>query len=108
MNKYINEANTIKESLDNYYKLDERISSSNDLLLLIKEEYDEELHISLEEELVSLEKEISVFETEVLLSNQFDNSNAIIEIHPGAGGTESQDWAKMLYRMYVRFVEKTR
>ena len=104
----VNIANTIKDKLDQYNSLNERINSSNDLLSLLKEEYDEELHFSLEEELISIEKDISVFETEVLLSNQFDNSNAIIEIHPGAGGTESQDWAEMLYRMYVRFAEKSK
>lgn len=46
------------------------------------------------------------FEIKVLLSNDYDHSNAILEIHPGAGGTESQDWAMMLFRMYQRYAQK--
>ena len=106
--KVVNKANTIKEKLDSYNALFSSIESSNELLSLLKEEYDEELHISLENDLVNLEKEMTVFQTEVLLSGPFDNANAIIEIHPGAGGTESQDWAEMLYRMYIRFAEKNK
>ena len=102
----VNKANTIKEKLDQYDLISSRIESAKDLLELIKEEYDEDLHLSLENELLDIEKIISIFETDVLLSGQFDNSNAIVEIHPGAGGTESQDWAEMLYRMYVRYAEK--
>jgi len=62
-------------------------------------------------ELVSLEfdeakEAFENFEVQVLLSNDYDHSNAILEIHPGAGGTESQDWAEMLYRMYQRYASK--
>ena len=46
------------------------------------------------------------FRTETLLSGEFDSNNAIISLHPGAGGTESQDWASMLLRMYTRWAEK--
>ena len=53
-----------------------------------------------------LEKELKLFENELLLNGEFDKKNAIIELHPGAGGTESQDWALMLYRMYKRYTER--
>ena len=102
----VNKANTIKEKLDQHNSILKKIDGCFDLLTFLKEEYDEELHASLIDELENVEKELSSFENEVLLSGPFDNSNAIIEIHPGAGGTESQDWAEMLYRMYVRYAEK--
>lgn len=51
-------------------------------------------------------KDFEDFEMSVLLSNDYDHSNAILEIHPGAGGTESQDWADMLFRMYQRYCQK--
>lgn len=51
-------------------------------------------------------KELSDLEIEMLLSDEFDENNAIISIHPGSGGTESQDWALMLYRMYKRYAER--
>ena len=49
---------------------------------------------------------VSAFELQLLLNQPYDKLNAILELHPGAGGTESQDWAQMLYRMYTRWAEK--
>ena len=91
-----NKYNNIKSNLDNLIEL-------NDLLLL---ELDEDIAIGLakstEELIINLEK----FEVETLLSGKFDKNNAIITLHPGAGGTESQDWVEMLYRMYSRWANK--
>ncbi len=56
--------------------------------------------------LKKLEESLTTLETEKLLSGEFDRHNAIFVIHPGAGGTESQDWAEMLFRMYTRWFEK--
>lgn len=53
-------------------------------------------------------KDAKEFETSLLFSGEFDHLNAIIDIHPGAGGTEAQDWADMLLRMYTRFCEQNR
>ncbi len=53
-----------------------------------------------------LDYSLKHFETEQLLNDEFDNENAIMELHPGAGGTESQDWGLMLFRMYKRFAER--
>jgi peptide chain release factor 2 len=55
------------------------------------------------ESVQALKKEFESFELELLLSDQYDKNNAILELHPGAGGTESQDWASMLLRMYARW-----
>ena len=59
----------------------------------------------LNEEYLEASKKFEDFEMSVLLSNDYDHSNAILEIHPGAGGTESQDWASMLFRMYQRYAQ---
>ena len=72
----------------------------NDLLLI---ESDEELEKELISNTNQLQKNLEKFEVQTLLSGKYDQNNAIITLHPGAGGTESQDWAEMLYRMYTRW-----
>ena len=59
-----------------------------------------------EAEYLEMEKNFDDFEIKILLSHEYDHSSAILELHPGAGGTESCDWADMLYRMYSRWAEK--
>ncbi len=75
-------------------------------IIIVLELDDESLYDDCENSIRSLNKELETFENELLLSDEFDMKNAIIELHPGAGGTESQDWALMLYRMYKRYAEK--
>ena len=75
------------------------------LLELVEESEDEELQAELASSVEQLEKEIDRLELESLLSGEYDASNAIVAIHPGAGGTEAQDWAEMLWRMYTRWAE---
>ena len=53
-----------------------------------------------------MSEKLNQFELEILLSGPYDANHAILELHPGAGGTESQDWAEMLYRMYTRYAER--
>lgn len=72
----------------------------NELLLI---EEDQEMAEELLKNTIKVEKDIEKLELEILLSGKFDKNNAIITLHPGAGGTESQDWAEMLYRMYTRW-----
>lgn len=60
----------------------------------------------LEKELISLERKIDEFKIEILLNGPYDKNNAILSIHAGAGGTEAQDWAEMLLRMYTRWAAK--
>jgi len=73
---------------------------------LVKEENDEELFEELNQQLETCIKTLNEFELELLLSEPYDANNAILELHPGAGGTESQDWASLLLRMYQRFAER--
>lgn len=104
-NKIITEANeikNIKNELDRLFKL---INEKKEEMNLLNDEYDEDLKQIIENELIYLEKEIDTFEIQTLLSGEYDNSNCILEIHSGAGGTESCDWVNMLYRMYIRWCE---
>jgi len=87
-----------------------RINSINDdietYFLMIEEEEDSsELIQETENYLLKISPEIDKMEVELLLNGKFDRNNAILSIHPGAGGTESQDWAEMLLRMYTRWCE---
>ncbi|MBM4119704.1 MAG: peptide chain release factor 2 [Nitrospira sp.] len=76
------------------------------LLQLAEESEDTDLARELDSSLLKFEQAIEQLRIELLLSGEHDNSNAIVAIHPGAGGTESQDWAQMLMRMYVRWAER--
>lgn len=93
----------IQNKLEKYNKIDSELSNIenlNDLLIL---EYDKELAEELISNTNSLEDEIDKLEIQTLLSGKYDRNNAILTLHPGAGGTESQDWAEMLYRMYSKW-----
>lgn len=96
--------------IKNANKLKDDLSKINHLQELLDEL---ELSIELDESsddieglIKVIEEELNKFEISQLLNGEYDNSNAIMELHPGAGGTESQDWALMLYRMYKRFSER--
>lgn len=79
-----------------------------DLLDLIElSELEEGSDDLVEEEVLAFDKTLNELEIDAILSGKYDNMPAILEIHPGAGGTESQDWADMLYRMYLRYAEKS-
>ena len=80
-------------------------STYNDLQELLELE-DDSIYESICESFEELKKEVKEFEINRLFKGEFNNLNAIIEIHPGAGGTEAQDWADMLYRMYVLYAER--
>lgn len=72
----------------------------------VKDTEDPDFMASLEEDYIKFQKNLHEFEKTLLFDQEYDHSNAIVEIHPGAGGTESQDWAEMLMRMYIRYGEK--
>ncbi|WP_170000732.1 peptide chain release factor 2 [Campylobacter sp. RM16189] len=82
------------------------LNDTKDLYDLANSENDLDTLNSLYEDASSLEDKIVNLEISMLLSGEDDNKNAIVTIHPGAGGTESNDWASMLYRMYLRFCER--
>ena len=94
---------SVQNKLEKYNKINSELSNIenlNDLLIL---EYDKELADELITNTVTLENEIGKLEIQTLLSGKYDKNNAILTLHPGAGGTESQDWAEMLYRMYSKW-----
>ena len=78
-----------------------------DLMELLELE-DESILDQIEESITELKKETKEFQLQILFTGEFDSLNAILEIHPGAGGTEAQDWADMLYRMYVLYAESNK
>ncbi|MDQ0188177.1 peptide chain release factor 2 [Cytobacillus kochii] len=102
----INESNALKEQVNEFNDLNETFENLELTYELVKEEADAELQEELETEIVALSKRLADFELQLLLSEEYDKNNAILELHPGAGGTESQDWGSMLLRMYTRWAEK--
>ncbi len=104
--KIISENNALKELVDGYNDLQADYDDLEVSYELVKEEGDEELAEDLEDGVKDLSKRVNDFELQLLLSSPYDQNNAILELHPGAGGTESQDWASMLLRMYTRFAEQ--
>ncbi|MFE4705123.1 peptide chain release factor 2 [Peribacillus simplex] len=102
----INETNALKEQVNQLSALNESYENLDLTYELVKEENDQELLAELEEEITILSQKMNDFELQLLLSEEYDSKNAILELHPGAGGTESQDWGSMLLRMYTRWGEK--
>ena len=99
---FVQRNNEMKETIEKYNSL----VNLNDELEVILQLEDETLYIEAEELIRKIKKELDRFEIEQLLNEPYDHLNAILELHPGAGGTESQDWALMLYRMYKRYTER--
>ncbi|MDQ7045073.1 MAG: peptide chain release factor 2 [Sulfurimonas sp.] len=100
------EKTQLGRKLDKFNIASDSVADAKELYDMAKEEKDEESILSLYEDAPDLEKQIRSMEIEVLLSGESDANNAILSIHPGAGGTESQDWAEMLLRMYKRWAER--
>ena len=96
----------IKSKYTKYKELEKEINNLIELAEMVKLEYDEELAIDVTKNYKKQEKNLEKLELETLFSGKYDSNNAIVTIHPGAGGTESQDWAEMLYRMYTRWATK--
>lgn len=94
---------TLKSKIDKYKKVKSNLESIIETNELIKLEYDEDLEKEIVISTNNIEKEIEKLEVSTLLSGKYDSNNAIITLHPGAGGTEAQDWVEMLYRMYTRW-----
>ena len=103
--KVVNELNNTKYLYDTYNSLNSKLEELQVLLEDISENDTEMLEL-FDNEVSSFNKQVDSFNKEVLFSGEYDKLNATVDIHPGAGGTESHDWASMLYRMYVRFCEK--
>ena len=100
----IDKLNANKDIVEIY----EEISSNYKDLKELLELEDESLYDQIDESIAELKKKTKDFQVQILFTGEFDHLNAILEIHPGAGGTEAQDWADMLYRMYVLYAENHR
>jgi len=104
--KVIDQKNYLTEKLETFQGIKHKVEDIEVGIDLYEDSEDVDLLKDIEKLVKQLEKEINQFEISILLSGPYDQSNAILEIHPGAGGTESQDWAEMLLRMYMRYAER--
>ncbi|WP_227394263.1 peptide chain release factor 2 [Jeotgalibacillus aurantiacus] len=102
----ISEQNGLKDVVNGYHNLVDTQENLELTLELLREEPDEDMKAELVTELKEFRQTLDEFELQLLLSEPYDKNNAILELHPGAGGTESQDWGSMLLRMYQRWGEK--
>jgi peptide chain release factor 2 len=99
----LKEQKLIKIKVDHFNELAEAL---DDIMVMLELAEEGELLEGFSTSIRELDEKLDNFRTETLLSGEFDSNNAIISLHPGAGGTESQDWASMLLRMYTRWAEK--
>lgn len=102
----IQKINELKAVYDTFHQLELQVEEVELLFEMYKEDPEEEIHAELVEHVQSVEKALEKYELSMLLSGPHDKCSAILEIHPGAGGTESQDWGSMLLRMYTRWAEQ--
>lgn len=93
----------LESEVETYKKLEQELDNINEMTILLVNEPDEQLELEVIKSTRKLEKEINELEVKTLLSGKYDQNNAILTLHPGAGGTESQDWVQMLYRMYSKW-----
>ncbi len=100
------ELKNLKDFIETVQELEMKFEDLKVLLEMAYEENDEGLIPEIEEELANFETSFETMRIETLLSGEYDKDNAIVTLHAGAGGTESCDWANMLYRMYTRWAER--
>ena len=105
-NKISSQVNYLKKEINQMAQISSNLMTANEILDLLNLDNDEELKKELDDLVLKLIKDIDDLEINVLLNQENDKLNCFLEIHPGAGGTESCDWAEMLLRMYLRFCEK--
>ena len=101
--KILKKITELKNKVGQFKNVKSDLDNLIEIKNLLLQESDEELEKELEVGVPKLEKEVEKLETSTLLSGKYDINNAIITLHPGAGGTEAQDWVEMLYRMYTRW-----
>ena len=104
--KLIDENNQLKAKYDRFNELNDLQEDVATLIDLYEEEPDDDVAEELTNQLTELQENVDQYQLSLLLSGPYDHNNAIVEIHPGAGGTESQDWGSMLLRMYTRWAEQ--
>ena len=104
--KVLSQIKQLKNKVEQYRKIENEIVNLQELTELANLENDVDVAKDILKSTTKLENEIEKLQLETLLSGKYDKNNAILTLHPGAGGTESQDWAEMLYRMYTRWAVK--
>lgn len=104
--KVMQEVTREKDKVNLYQSLEQEVEDTATLWELAAEEDDDSLEEEIKKAVKKLNNHFDQLELEILLSGPYDRNNAIITLHSGAGGTESQDWVQMLYRMYVRWAER--
>jgi peptide chain release factor 2 len=95
-----------RETVETWIELENKVNNLIEMADLLAEEQDEQFEIEVKNEIASLSSVLDNLEIKLILNDDYDDRDAILAIHAGAGGTESQDWAEMLLRMYVRWAEK--
>ena len=105
--KILQQTKQLKDKIDAYEKLSQKLEDAITLAEMAIEENDESYTEEVQKELAEIIKTEETMRLELLLSGEYDANNAILSFHPGAGGTEAQDWALMLYRMYTRWGRKS-
>ena len=105
-NIILNKIKELKSKCIKYREIEADLVNIKDIIELLKIEEDQSLADEMIKDIKKIEKEVEKFEIQTLLSGKYDKNNAILTLHPGAGGTEAQDWAEMLYRMYTRWANK--
>ncbi|MCW4397551.1 MULTISPECIES: peptide chain release factor 2 [Lentilactobacillus] len=103
--KLIDETNQLKSKRDDFMSLKNQLDDLKVTLELISEDSDSGMEGEFETNEQALKTQLDRYQLNLLLNGKYDHNNAILEIHPGAGGTEAQDWASMLLRMYTRWGE---
>lgn len=96
----------LSDKIKDFRGLEESVKAAHEFAGMAISENDESLTSEILSETAELKSEFAQLELKTLLDGEYDRNNAILSIHPGAGGTEAQDWAEMLYRMYTRYAEK--
>ncbi len=96
----------VNDKINQVFQIQDKVEEVEVMIQLIEEENDESYVTELNALIKSTEKELEAFKLKTLLNGKYDKNNAILSIHAGAGGTEAQDWAEMLMRMYLRWAEK--
>ena len=104
--KVLQKIKQTKDTIEGYESLKSRLEDAITLAEMAIEENDEAYVEEVQGELSAIAKEAEDKRIEILLSGEYDKNNAIVSFHPGAGGTEAQDWAQMLYRMITRWAER--
>ncbi|MBQ9938614.1 MAG: peptide chain release factor 2 [Oscillospiraceae bacterium] len=104
--KVLQRIKRIKDKIEQYHELDTNYNDTLDMILMANEEEDESMLEELTNSVNSIEADLETKKLETLLTGEYDSKNVILTFHAGAGGTEAQDWAQMLYRMYNRWAER--